>query len=195
MDHEGGARGSGAVYEQTVRQKRSAAVIFKRITFIALYALCGAILLFLGLRFKLVLLAVEIAALLIWALVLFTWRLTKIEYEYVVFDGVLTVSRIFGNRSRRKHCSVAIRRLSAVYPCEGEYLARVENYGSKRNLFAASCADAGGLYAALWIDEKDRKRVLFFEPDDRLLRIMKSQNITAVTMRAKSSAAQEGEPT
>jgi len=195
MNHESGARGSGAVYEQTVRQKRSASVIFKRITFIALYALCGAILLLIGLRFKLVLLALEIAALLIWALVLFTWRLTRVEYEYVVFDGTLTISRILGNRSRRRLCSIVIRRLSAVYPCEGEYLARVESYGAKRSIFAASSIDAEGLYAALWIDEKDRKRVLFFEPDDRVLRIMRSQNITAVTVRAKRAVAQEGEQT
>ncbi len=193
MNRDGGARGSGAVYEQSVPQKNSAAVRFKRITFILLYALCGAILLFLGFRFKLVLLSVEIAALLIWALFLFTWRLTRVEYEYVLFDGVLTVTRILGNRSRRRLCSVEIRRLSAVYPCEGEYVARIESWGAKRSLFAASSVDAEGLYAALWTDERDRKRVLFFEPDDRALRIIRSRNITAVTMRASRQAAREGE--
>ena len=193
MNRDGGARGGGSVYEQAVAQKNSAAVRFKRITFMFLYALCGAILLFLGFRFKLVLLSVEIAALLIWALVLFTWRLTKVEYEYVLFDGMLTVTRILGNRSRRRLCSVEIRHLSAVYPCEGEYVARIESWGARRALFAASSVDAEGLYAALWIDEKECRRVLFFEPDDRALRIMRSRNITAVTLRAGGNASQEGE--
>lgn len=193
MDRESTARTGGTVYEQTVAQKVGAAVICKRITFLALYALCGTALLFLGIQFKLVLLSLEIAALLIWALVLFTWRLTKTEYEYVIFDGTLTVTKILGNRTRRKLCSVVIRRLAAVYPCEGEYVSRVESYGAKRNTFAASSVDAEGLYAALWIDEKDRKHVLFFEPDEKMLRIMRAQNITAVTVRAASHTSQEGE--
>ena len=192
MNHESGSRGS-TVYEQTVMQKVGAAVIFKRIVLLALYSFCGAILLWLGIQFKLVLLSVEIAALLIWALVLFTWRLTKIEYEYVIFDGTLTVTKILGNRSRRKLCAVVIRRLSAVYPCEEEFIHRVESYGAKRSLLAASSADAEGLYAALWSDEKDRKHALFFEPDERMLRLMRSQNITAVTVRAASRTSQEGE--
>ena len=104
---------------------------------------------------------------------------------------MLTVTRILGNRTRRKLCSVEIRRFSAVYPCEGEYVPRIESYGAKRPIFAASAVDAEGLYAALWVDEKDRKRALFFEPDDRMLRIMRSRNITAVTLRASHRAARE----
>ena len=187
MQNESRVGTGSASYEQTVAQRVTVAVIFKRIILLALYAFCGIALLLVGDHLKLVLLAAEIAALLIWMLVLFTWRLSKVEYEYVIFDGTLTVFRILGNRSRRRLCAVTVRHLSAVYPCEGDYVNRIESFGARRTVFAASAPDAEGLYAALWTDEKNRRRVLFFEPDDRALRIMRSQNITAVTLRKGES--------
>ena len=176
--------GAGStLYEYTVTQKRTAAVVCKRVTLIACYTLWAAALFLAGLRFNLVVLAVELIPFTLWGIIALTWRLTKIKYEYSFFDGTLTVCRILGNSGRKVLCTIPLRKLSAAYPCEDEYIARIESLAPDRTVFAASDSNAQDLYAVLWTDEKDRKNLLYFEPDERALKIMRQYNITAVTLK------------
>lgn len=173
----------GSYYECAVAQKKTAAVVLLRLFLLLLYTAVGAACLLLGLRFDLLLLSLEIGALLVWALVLLTWRLTRTEYEYSIVDGELSVFRILGGKSRRRLCTVRVRDMTAIYPCTEEYAARIAATPVRRRLFAASARDAQNLYVAFWNDERRGETALWFEPDERLCTLLRQYNITAVRLK------------
>lgn len=173
----------GSYYECAVAQKKTAAVVLRRIFLLVLYALWGVACVLLGLRFDLLLLSLELCALTLWTLIWLTWRLTHTDYEYQMLDGELSVYRISGGRSRRRLCSVSVRDMTAVYPCTDEYTARIAGTPVARRFFAASSRDAEDLYVAFWNDEKKGSIALYFEPDERLCRLLRQYNITAVRLK------------
>ena len=116
----------------------------------------------------------------IWFWVFLTWRLTQVEYEYSYFAGKLTVSRILGGRSRRILCEITLRELSSVRPCTEDAIARAEQFGAKKPILAASSTDAPDLYVALW-DEDGERCALYFEPNEKALRIIKNYNMSATS--------------
>ena len=101
MNNENSLSASGAPYEYTVKEAHSSALIFKRVTLIAIYALWVAGLVLAGVLLKAPVPMAAIALISVWVLYFFTWRLTQVEYEYSFFAGTLTVCRVLGGRSRR----------------------------------------------------------------------------------------------
>ena len=177
--------GSGIPFEYTVAEQQNKSLTLRRIALIAFYILWSVACVLIGLLAKEPLLAVALLAISLWPIISFSWRYTRIEYEYSFFGGTLTVSRILGSRSRRVLCEVAIKKLEAVYPCEEEYIARAEQFGASKTIMAASSVDAETLCVALWTDENDTKYALYFEPNERAVRIMKNENYTATTALKK----------
>ena len=169
-----------APYEYTVGQKKTAALTLKRVALIACYVLWAAGLLLLGIKIKLIVPLLALVPLSLWILVFLTWRWTQIEYEFSCFAGTLTVSRILGGRSRRTLAEITLRNLISLRPCDEESSARAESQATRRAVFALSSTDADGIYVALWSDGDDR-RVLYFEPTDKALRIIRSANFSAVS--------------
>ncbi len=167
-------------YEYTVGQKKTATVILKRIALIVCYVLWVVILLLIGAQIKLIVPLLALIPLSLWIIIFLTWRWTQIEYEYSYFAGTLTVSRILGGRSRKMLCEITLRNLVSVRPCDEDSAARAEAFSSKRPLLAISSADAEGIYVALWNDAEE-KRVLYFEPTDKALRIIRSYNMSAMS--------------
>ena len=177
--------GSGIPFEYTVAEQNSKILTLRRIALIAFYAVWGVGLTALGLLFQLPIAFVAVVAISLWPIISLSWRYTKIEYEYSYFDGRLTVSRILGGRSRRVLTEVPLKRVAAIYPCEEEYIARAEQFGAGKTIMAASSVDAENLCVALWTDENDVKTALYFEPNDRAVRIMRNENYTATTALKK----------
>lgn len=187
MNNENSLGASGAPYEYTVKEARSSALIFKRITLIAVYALWVVGLVLVGVFSNATVPMAAIALISVWVLYFFTWRLTQVEYEYSFFAGTLTVCRVLGGRSRRVLTEVNLRALASVYPCDEEHTPRIEAYGAERTLFAASSVESPTLYAAMWCDEDNIKSVLYFEPNEKALSIMRRHNAAAVGLRKKSN--------
>lgn len=183
MNRESGFGANGAPYEYTVAEAKSTALLFKKITLVAIYCLWAAVWLSVGLMFKLIVPFLALIPLSLWIIVFFTWRHTQVEYEYSYFTGALTVSKILGSRSRKLLAKITIRELTAVYPCDDEYAARIEAFGEQKTIFAASSEKSANLYAALWTDENDVKRALYFEPNEKAIKILKYYNMTAVTVQ------------
>ena len=176
---------SGIPYEHTVAEQKTKLFTLKCASLVAFYILWSAALLLIGLWLQLPIAFVALVPLSLWPIVSLTWRWTRIEYEYSYFDGTLTVSRVLGGKSRKVLCEVVIKSLTAVYPCEEEYIARAEQYGANKIVMAASSTDATDLCVALWCDENDTKYALYFEPNDRAVRILRDENYIATTALRK----------
>ena len=177
--------GSGIPFEYTVAEQASKHLTLRRVALIVFYILWVVTCILVGLLASQLLISVALLACTLWPIISFSWRYTKIEYEYSFFGGVLTVSRILGGKSRRVLCEVSLKNLAAVYPCEEEYIARAEQFGASKTIMAASSADAENLCVALWCDENDAKYALYFEPNERAVRIIKNENYTATTALKK----------
>ncbi len=181
---DSGYSSGGAPFEYTVAEAKSAKLTFKRITLIALYALYVIGVLLAGATLKLILPMLALIPLSLWMIVFFTWRYTQVEYEYSFFAGMLTVSRVLGGRTKKKLAEITIRDVSAVYPCEEEYNARIEAFGGK-TVFAASSENAAELYAVLYQNGRGEKCVLFIELIDKAMKIVRYYNASAVAVRKK----------
>ena len=172
--------GSGMAYEYVVSEKKSAALLCKRISLILLYVLWATGFLLVGVTTKLLVPLMALVPLTLWILVFLTWRFTQIEYELSFFSGVLTVSRIYGGRTRKKLEEITIRELSGVYPCEEPYTEAINAFGHEKELFAASDAASPNLWVALWKDEEGVKRALWFEGTEKAIKIFRFYNSSAV---------------
>lgn len=175
MDAFGSA---GVPFEYTITQKKNAALIAKRVSLILFYIFWTVGLLLLGFSFGLVVPLLALIPFSLWLWVFLTWRLTQVEYEYSYFAGKLTVSRILGGRSRRVLCEITLRHLVSIRPCTEDAIARAERFGAKKPILAASSTDSPNLYVALW-EEDGIRGVLYLEPTEKALKIIKMYNMSA----------------
>ena len=185
MDQNSGFGTNGIPFEYTVAEQKSKILIFKKITLIVLYCLWAAGWLLVGFSTRLLVPFLALVPLSLWVLVFLTWRLTQVEYEYSYFAGVLTVCRIRGSRSRKKLAEIAIRDIAAIYPCDEEHTAQIEAFGETKTIFAASGTTAPNLWVALWTNESDSKVALYFEPNEKALKILKYYNSSALSKSIK----------
>jgi len=181
MDQSSGFGTNGVPYEYTVAEAKSKTLLFKKITLLFVYLSWVVGWLLIGLSFELIVPFLALIPITLWILVLATWHFTQVEYEYSFFTGILTVSRIRGNRWRKKLASVTIRELSAIYPCDDGHTAQIEAFGEQKTVFAASSTQAPDLYAALWTTEEGVKQALYFEPNEKALKILKYYNASALS--------------
>lgn len=181
MNTDSGFGTNGAPYEYTVAEQKNTALLFRRVTLVALYILWASVWLVVGIAIRLIAPLLAFIPLTLWILIFFTWRLTQVEYEYSFFAGVLTVSRVLGDRSRRTLVEVSLKNLSSVYPCTEEYAERIDAFHADRTVLAASSSESDGLYAALWSDEENGRQTLYFEPNEKALKIIRYYNASALS--------------
>lgn len=180
MNQDSGFGANGAPFEYAVAEAKSKALTMRKLALIAAYVLWAVGLLVAGSVIKLILPVLCFIPLTVWMFAFLTWRYTQVEYEYSFFSGRLTVSRILGSRTRKQLTSVSLRELAAVFPCAETNLSRVESFGAETTIFAASSSEAPNLYVALWQDKESGKRtVLYFEANEKAIKIMKYYNMAA----------------
>ncbi len=171
-----------APYEYAVKQEKTRTLLWRRVTLISAYVLFGAVCLLVGSALQLLIPFLAITPIAVFSAVFLTWRLTQAEYEYSFFAGTLTVARILGGRNRRVLCEMPLQSLERVMPCDAEECAgRINGYEADRSVFAGSSESAPALFAALGRDSDGRRTVLYFEPTERALRIIRQTNIAAVS--------------
>ena len=180
MNNDSGFGANGAPYEYAVAQAKNKKLKMKKIGMVALYVLWGAVALIGGASTNILPILCFIP-LTIWILVFLTWKYTQVEYECSFFSGKLTVSKILGEKTRKPITELLLKDLTAVLPCNEESTARIDAFGATECFFAASSPEATGLYAALWVNPDTKKRcVLYFEPNEKALKIIKYYNISAL---------------
>ena len=53
----------------------------------------------------------------------------------------------------------------------------IKDFAPEREIFAVSSNDAERLVAVLWTDENNKKTVLYFEADEKAMRILRYYNL------------------
>ncbi|MBQ8441016.1 MAG: hypothetical protein IJX19_10165 [Clostridia bacterium] len=175
--------GSGMAYEYVVNEKKNATVVCKRICLLLLYALWAVGFLVVGMTTRLLVPLMALVPLSLWIIVFLTWRFTQIEYELSFFSGVVTVSRIYGGRTRKKLAEITIRDMVGIYPCDEEYAQKIDSFGHEKEIMAAGSLDSPDLYAALWRDEDGKKYLLWFEATEKALKVFRFYNSSAVVVK------------
>ena len=182
MNTDSGFGANGAPYEYTVAEQKNKALLFRRITLIAVYILWAAVWLIAGIAIRLIAPFLAFIPITLWILIFFSWRLTQVEYEYSFFSGALTVSRVLGGRTRRTLVEVPLKALSSVYPCTDEFADRIDAFRADRTVLAASSSESETLYAALWSDDENGRQALYFEPNEKALKIIRYYNASALSV-------------
>ncbi len=174
---DSGFGSGGAPFEYAVAEAKSGKLILRRIVLISLYVIWVVGLFIVGIATRLLVPFLALVPLSLWILVFFTWRLTQVEYEYSFFAGKMTVSRIFGNRSRKKLCEVQIRDIDLIAPAETPQACACEN---SVTIFAASGKESPSLYYAAWKDPDGEKVVLAFDCNEKAQKILRYYNMAAM---------------
>lgn len=177
--------GAGSAYEYVMAEKPSGMLRMKKIALILLYVFWALGVLIVGAALKFFVYLLAFIPITLWILVFLTWRYTQVEYEFSFLSGQLTVSRILGGRTRKVLAKITVREASAILPVSDSNAERIDGnaervnaFAPQKTVFALSHTDAAGIYALLW--EADGKRsVLWFEPNERALKILKYYNTSA----------------
>ena len=97
----------------------------------------------------------------------FLWSKTRIEYEYSLSNGELTVDVIYGQQRRKNLLSIPLRELCDIIAPATESYSSEMNSAASRIIDVSSSPSANRWFMNL-SGEGGCTRV-FFEPDERLL--------------------------
>ena len=179
MNSDSGFGSSGAPYEYAVAEAKNKAYKTKKALMLSAYAVY--IVVFMAIFASINPFMMGLVAITFYIIWLMTWKYTQIEYEYSFFSGELTVNRILGSRIRKNIKKVRIQNFSAVFPANEMNQSKIEAFNVESTIFAASEKGAENLWVALWEDAETGKRMaLYFEPDEKSIKIMKYYNAAAL---------------
>ncbi len=128
-----------------------------------------------GLFFPTVALAVGID---IFAIV-FTWKKTNPEYEYLIEAGEFSFSAIYGGRSRRTLLTLDLADVAFIAPSNGLYDSRLRDFAPKKEIFGVFTEEQKN-YFMLFTDENDEPTAFYFHADAELVRALRKYNAKTV---------------
>ena len=179
MNSDSGFGSSGAPFEYTIAEANNKALKTKKALFIAGYVLYVLVVFAILTSINPYLIALVPVTL--WMVIWLTWRFTQVEYEYSFFSGALTVSRVLGNRTRKKLTEVRIQKFSSVFQATELNQSKVEAFAPENTIYAVSEATAENIWVALWEDaESGKRQALYFEPNEKAIKILKYYNASAM---------------
>ncbi|MBQ3928324.1 MAG: hypothetical protein II710_06760 [Clostridia bacterium] len=106
---------------------------------------------------------IALLALTTWIMVFFTWRYLNVEYEYSIDSGILTFTKIYGNRKRKEFFSVKLKDISKIAPLEDPYIAEAETYAPEKSYYGVPVLDMNDVFYALFDDEDKKRSVFYFQ--------------------------------
>ncbi len=168
--------------EYIIKQKTDGEVLLKKAFLIIGYILLFVVLAIVIISLSPPLLYIPFFALDIafCAMVIFvSWRFFSIEYELIFGGGELVLTVIYGRSVRKRRLALALSSLSEVGAYDDGAYERLCAMSLQKNYFAVSSMSAPVMYYAVFDEGKDRC-VLYFEADERAIKQIKQQNISAV---------------
>ena len=177
---------SGSFYETSVKRKSDKEIIIKKTVFIALYVLSVIGWLVFGLATRAFIPLIALIPITLWVLIFATWRYTSVEYEYSLVTDILTISKIYGGRSRKVLLEIPIKDAVLIAPLNDIYAERSERYAPQTITDATSDINSDSVYFILYEDKESGKRsVLYLDMNETLLKALRRINpSSAVIMRA-----------
>lgn len=112
-----------------------------------------------------------------------TWKYTSLEYEYSITGGIMTLSRIYGGRLRRRLADITVKDASLIAPFEGDYIAQAERYAPERTVDLTADLQHPSVYIMLYETAEKRRGILYFEATDKALRLLSHHNRATVVKR------------
>ena len=113
--------------------------------------------------------------------VIFTWRKTKPEYEYLVEAGEFSFSAVYGGRTRRTLLTLDLADVMFIAPHNGLYASRLRDFAPKREINGVFTEDQKN-YFMLFTDENDEPTVFYFHADAELVRVLRKYNAKTVVV-------------
>lgn len=112
-----------------------------------------------------------------------TWRrFVDVEFEYSITSGILTLSKIFGNRSRKKLMEMTIKDASVIAPLNDKLQkSKLDAYQPEKVYFALSSPDAEDGYFMLF-EQEGVACALLFEATAQTLKICRFYNPSATVV-------------
>lgn len=171
-------------YEYIIIPKKDAKNRLKRALFIVLYLFFIIGWLFFGLLSKILVPLLALIPLTTWMLVFFTWRYVNVEYEYGVESGVITFSKIFGGRSRRRVLQFDLRDAERILPLNEHGTQRLlDDFAPSKEYSFINTPDNPDSLVALCVDEDGNRLAISFTADSRLHKLIKIYNSSAIADR------------
>lgn len=164
----------GSSYEYVVTPKATGALRIKKMLLIALYILWGGGVLIVGAAVRIVAPLLAFIPLSLWILIWLTWKYTQVSYEYSFGSGTMKVNRLLGERTRRAMVEIKISNIEKYYTSDDD----LNSLKTDKEFFVASSRDSERLIAIVWVDEEQKKNVLWFEADEKALKILHRYNST-----------------
>ena len=161
-------------YEYVVERQNKGSGKLKPIFFIVGYVVLALGFLLFAVTSKIGAPLVALAPVALWIAVFLTWRYTKVEYEYSITSGILTLSEIYGGRSRKVITEFKLKDCCKIAPLS-EFGKRDEAE-TDVTYSALGDKDSPNAYFASYDDEKGRRCVVFFEATEKALKICRFYN-------------------
>ena len=167
-------------YEYVVGVKKGASVTLKKLGMLALYFVFVVLWFVFGFATKFYPL-LALIPITLWILIFLTWRYVNVEYEYSFVSGEMTVSKIFGARTRKKILNIRIKNCTLIAPLS-ENKEKVKAFAPVKTTYALSCADSPEAYVALY--ECDGTRgALYFDANEKALKMFRFYNAPATVIK------------
>lgn len=169
-------------YEYVVKPKKDRKNFLCRVLLIIGYVLFIFAWLFFGLLTRIFIPLLAFIPISLWLLVFATWRYVNVEYEYAIESGVITFSKIYGGKSRKRILVFDIRDAERILPL-GEAGTRraLDDFDPRYEFSFAKSEDSDDSFLALCTDEDDSRLAVSFTADSRLLKLLKMYNSGAMT--------------
>lgn len=102
------------------------------------------------------------------------WKYTSVEYDYVISTGDLSVSAVYGGRSRKELFSVKISTASLIASYEGRPAA--EEATAEQIYNCVSSFEASNIIYLIFKDEDGKKCVAYIEATAKFIKLLKFYN-------------------
>ena len=168
-------------YEKLIQKKTEGKILLSKTLLIILYSViaivCVLLIIFLGDANPLLFV---LSAVLEWLLITFSWKLTQVEYEYAIFEGVFVLSKILGKLNRKDIFENDLSEATMVAPYSDQYKKDVEAKGIDRVIKSISSENAENIWFILFERENGEKTVVLFEADEKCLKLIRRRCPRAV---------------
>jgi len=175
-----------STYEYVVAQKNKGIGKLKPILLIVFYILLAIAFLLFAVITKIGAPLISLAPIGVAVAWYITWKYTKIEHEISVTSGVVTLSEIYGSRTRKTMVEFALKSCTAIAPLtDPTKRAFADRYDAQLVYCALSAPDSENAYFATFENEKGKRCLVMFDANERMLKICKFYNPSATTIIKK----------
>ena len=113
-------------------------------------------------------------------------RYTRLEYEYSLISGDLSIAVIYDNKSRKDIVTVKVSEMSVIAPYEEKYIQQYLTPNViKKTYDYHTDAERKDYYFCTYDDKVNGRTAIIFNTNEKMIKIMKFYNSSAVIMKEK----------